>query len=191
MEKFSKKERILIAARSLFTERGFAGTSIGSIAKQAAVTNSLIFHHFTNKENLWKQVKQGICKDTKKAANVLPDKNLPFNKFLEELIKRSINFYRDNPDIIRMISWQRLEYNSENQIGISLSEESQTWIDCFKHYQEKGEINSNLKPEYIITMILSITCSFVLDKNTFLADKQDKREYIRFCTKTLKMSLTS
>ena len=51
-------QRILLAATDLFIEQGFAAASIIKIAKAAAVTQSLIFHHFRNKANLWMLSKQ-------------------------------------------------------------------------------------------------------------------------------------
>ena len=49
---------ILNAARDLFVKKGFAGTSISEIAKQAKVNQSLIYHHYANKESLWTAVLQ-------------------------------------------------------------------------------------------------------------------------------------
>lgn len=162
---------------------------MGKIAKLAGVNHSLLFHYFGNKENLWLAVKQSIAKDADQRSKMLPDTHLPFKAFLRELIIKSIHFYRDNPDIIRMINWQRLEYNSEQKIGVTLSPETQDWIDAFKHYQQKGDINPKLKPEFVITFILSIVSSAALDQNIFLNDEQEQKNYIDFCVKRLLKAL--
>ena len=160
MSEESTKEKILTAARQLFVKNGFAGTSMGKIAKLAGVNHSLLFHYFGNKENLWSAVKQSIAKDADQQSKMLPDIHLSLKDFLGELIIKSIRFYQNNPDIIRMINWQRLEYNPELKIGVTLSAEAQQWIDAFKHYQKQGAINSKLKPEFVMTLILSIV-SFI------------------------------
>lgn len=47
-----KKEKILIAALKLFANEGYNATSTNKIAKEAGVSEGLIFRHFGNKEGL-------------------------------------------------------------------------------------------------------------------------------------------
>jgi AcrR family transcriptional regulator len=185
MREKTKKERIIEAARSLFVKHGFAGTSIGKIAKLAEINTSLIFHHFKTKENLWQEIKQRISNDNNQNFKVLPDTNLPFDKFLRELFYNCIKFYRKNPDIIRMISWQRLEYKNNKEIGIAFSDRYTDWISAFEYYQKTGELNINLKVECVITMILSISNSTALDNNTCIDNLFTEKEYINFCVDSL------
>ena len=56
------KEIILEAALAVFIEKGFAGASISQIAKAAKINQSLIYHHFASKEDLWVCVKK-FCVD--------------------------------------------------------------------------------------------------------------------------------
>lgn len=184
------KHKILTAARQLFVEHGFAGTSMGKIAKLAGVNHSLLFHYFGNKENLWLAVKQSIARDADQKSKMLPDTHLSFKEFLRELIIKSIRFYRDNPDIIRMINWQRLEYDPELKIGVTVSTEVQQWIEAIKYYQKKGDINSKLKPEFIMTLILSIVSSAALDQNVFISNEQNQKNYIAFCVESLIKALS-
>lgn len=190
MSEESTKQKILTAARQLFVEHGFAGTSMGKIAKLAGVNHSLLFHYFGNKENLWLAVKQTIAKDADQRSKMLPDINLNFKDFLRELIIKSIRFYRDNPDIVRMINWQRLEYNPELKIGVTISSEVQQWIDALKYYQKKGDIHRKMKPEFIMTLILSIVSSAALDQNIFISSEQNQKNYINFCVENLIKSLS-
>jgi AcrR family transcriptional regulator len=189
MKEESTKEKILAAARKLFVAHGFAGASIGKIAKLAQVNHSLIFHHFNNKEQLWTAVKQDVVQEASIQTKTLPDINPSFEIFLKELFVENIRFYRSNPDIIRMINWQRLEHNSELKIGITLSSEMQNWLKAFKYYQQKGDINSELKLEFIITLILSMISSAALDPNVFISSKRHQKEYIEFCVQHLQKAL--
>ncbi|MEC9347691.1 MAG: TetR/AcrR family transcriptional regulator [Pseudomonadota bacterium] len=47
-----KRERILEAARQLFFERGYQGTTLDQVAKQLEVTKPFIYSHFENKAEL-------------------------------------------------------------------------------------------------------------------------------------------
>ena len=51
-----KKENILKAALRLFAEQGYYATSTSKIAKEAGVSEGLIFRHFGNKEKLFSVV---------------------------------------------------------------------------------------------------------------------------------------
>lgn len=175
----STKEKILQAAKKLFIQYGFAGTSIGKIAEEAGINHSLIFHHYKNKKNLWLSVKQNMVVEAQQDKR-MPSLSLPFQNFLKELFYININFYRENPDLIRMLNWQRLEYDTNEEIGITINSETQRWIDAFASYQKKGDISKNFKMEYIVSMVLAIMSSTSLDPNVFIDTKEKENDYINF-----------
>lgn len=177
------KVKIFTAAKMLFIEHGFAGTSIGKIAKLAQVNHSLVFHHFTNKEKLWLDVKQDIAEKANTSLQLIPSTDLPYDKFLNQLIQNCVQFYQSSPDLIRLLNWQRLESNETPGIGIAQSSKMQAWIDAFKHYQQRGDINKKLKPEFVVTFFLAVVSSAALDPNVYTHQKTDKDAYIQFCKK--------
>lgn len=161
---------------------------MGNIAKLAEVNHSLIFHHFKNKAQLWVAVKQDIVARANQGIDNLPDYHLPFEDFLRELFTRNLQFYRRTPDISRMIGWQRLEQNQE-PIGIGNSGEMLRWIEAFQHYQVQGEIQADLKPEWIVSLVLSIISSAALDPNVFIHEKKALEGYFDFCREALLRAL--
>jgi len=48
----ARYDSILAAAKSVFTEHGFAGASISDIARRAGVSDGLVYRYFTNKRDL-------------------------------------------------------------------------------------------------------------------------------------------
>lgn len=48
----STRERIIAAARPLFLELGFEGTSVSAICRDSGVSNGSVFHHFPAKEDI-------------------------------------------------------------------------------------------------------------------------------------------
>jgi len=184
-EPVTTQEKILIAARKLFVEHGFTGTSVGKIAAEAGINHSLVFHHFGNKQKLWLAVKQDLVAQNNLVGRALPSVELSFKDFLHKLFQQKINFYRNNPDIVRMLNWQRLEYDSEAEIGLSMSKEAKAWIDAIEHYQQQGDIKKNLKPEFILTFLLSLISSAALDPNAFIHSAKNKESYLDFCVQTV------
>ncbi len=175
------KIKILNAAKKLFIEHGFAGTSVGKIAKLAQVNHSLVFHHFTNKEKLWIDVKLDIVENAKTSQQIIPSTDLPYDKFLSTLIENCIDFYQNSPELIRLLNWQRLESSDNPGIGIAQSDRMQPWIDAIKHYQEMGDINKKLKPEFVVSFILAVVSSAALDPNVYIHQEADRDAYVQFC----------
>jgi TetR/AcrR family transcriptional regulator len=60
MESIETRERILLAAKREFAEKGFDGARMGAIAKKAEANQALIHYYFQSKENLYEQVLQRI-----------------------------------------------------------------------------------------------------------------------------------
>jgi len=59
----STREALVDSALDLFTERGYASTSLDEVAKRARVTKGALYHHFAGKQALFEavfdQVEQG------------------------------------------------------------------------------------------------------------------------------------
>jgi AcrR family transcriptional regulator len=49
-------EALVAAARRLFVDQGFAATSLGAICDLAGVTRGAFYHHFSNKEHVFREV---------------------------------------------------------------------------------------------------------------------------------------
>lgn len=53
-QKAVSRRKILDAGIALFSLKGFEGTSIAEIADRAGLKKSLVMHHFTSKDQLWR-----------------------------------------------------------------------------------------------------------------------------------------
>ncbi len=62
----TKKEQLLRIAEKLFAEEGYAGTSTAKIAREAGVSEGLIFRHFGSKEGLLDAVIESGIKQARK-----------------------------------------------------------------------------------------------------------------------------
>lgn len=179
------KEKILKSAKELFIKHGFSGVSVGKIAKKAGINHSLIFHHFENKNKLWIDVKLSIFEEHKHQESIIPSTNLSFSDFIHAMVTNVTAFYRQHPELIRMIQWQRLEIESASEIGMTSNIASSAWLSAFECYQEKGDMKSSIQPIFALTFALSIISSAALDGNAFLINTEEQQAYLTFCGESL------
>jgi len=53
---------VLLAAQGLFARRGYEGTSIGDVARQAQVGVGTVYHHFADKRELLINLLEGAMR---------------------------------------------------------------------------------------------------------------------------------
>ena len=87
----SLKERIVVSAAKNFAKKGYAKTSVDSIAKSAKVSKGGLYHHFPSKEELFIAVlfrNVAISEETNSTLfqnkdNIVKDLNENYNKIIE------------------------------------------------------------------------------------------------------------
>lgn len=170
------QEKILKSALQLFVKSGFEGTSISQIAKKAKINQSLIYHHFGNKEKLWKEVKTHLLQKFYSEEELVIDVRKGLKHYLREIIMKRFEFYDKNPNVIRIAAWQKLEAKSL-QGGNALSPDN--WKKDLIALQELGEIKKDLDPEMMILMIKSLVSGLFSEITVnWKKDSTQKRKYL-------------
>lgn len=59
-----KRKEILTAAVSLFTEKGYEGTSVDDIAREAGVSKQTVYSHYNNKQTLFALAVEKKCRES-------------------------------------------------------------------------------------------------------------------------------
>ena len=60
LEETGRRDEILAAARTIFTHYGFRRASLEEIAREAGISRTALYHHFRNKEDLFREMCDGI-----------------------------------------------------------------------------------------------------------------------------------
>ncbi len=100
----NKKEEILQAAEEEFARNGYEGANISRIAKRVGVTHVLLYYHFQNKENLFREVLQRKIDEF--ILSVLPPEgteNLHFMENIDLLITQNFNMMAQNAMLARLL----------------------------------------------------------------------------------------
>lgn len=100
----NKKEKILAAAAEEFARNGYEGANMCRIAKKVGVTHVLLYYHFQNKENLFRELLQQKIEAF--IQSVLPPEgteNLHFMQNIDNLIAQNFDFIAENAMLARLI----------------------------------------------------------------------------------------
>jgi len=112
-----KKEQILLTALELFANEGYKGVPTSKIAKQAGVSEGLIFRHFTNKEGLLQAIMSLAIEKTAALFKPIISENDP-KRVLEKTIvlpfvveESAYNFWK----LQFKLKWE-MEYSSAEKM---------------------------------------------------------------------------
>lgn len=141
---------IVDAAKTLFLEKGYDGASINGIATLAGVNKTLIFHHYKDKANLWRFVKESIIENS--VMHPKYDTTSAKNYFISILNYR-FDLYANNPELARLVAWQQVSNEHELLIGNDYASPNH-WLKDIKALQKSGKIRAEVDAKHIMLFII-------------------------------------
>lgn len=108
----NSRERILQAARDLFSEVGFSGASTRDIARMAAVNDATVYRHFSSKKDLFIAVLESDLKQLTFRADLLlhvsnTDDLRSALRIIFELLTEAL---AGQPRLLRLLQFSVLEF---------------------------------------------------------------------------------
>lgn len=138
------KTEILKAAEALFAEKGYAGTKLSEIAKASGVSGALVVFHFKNKLGVYDAVKKAIIDRCIESDALSQPVDESFQSLIENFIASMFRFYRDNPTMLRLANWGRLEGDDAPWPGED--EWHHIYLERIRMAQKCGEIRDDMTP---------------------------------------------
>ncbi|GAA4293356.1 AcrR family transcriptional regulator [Actinomadura luteofluorescens] len=102
------RRRIFQAATAEFAARGLAGARIDRIATEARANKQAIYLYFGGKEKLFGAVVRAKMAEIGNATDIDPDG-------LADSVGRLFDWYREHPELVRLLLWEALETPGEVQ----------------------------------------------------------------------------
>ena len=165
---------ILAAALDNFVAKGFAGATMMEIAQAAGVNSALLYHHFDNKNNLWKAVKAYLLEQ----LHITCLQNLPahdLRAFVSALVDNRITLYQ-NATARRLLQWQQLEDNSE-LYGTSVTSPGDA-LKYISYLQQQNLLRADWSAEMILVILNGLTAgAMIANPNEFTHDNAKITEY--------------
>jgi TetR/AcrR family transcriptional regulator len=149
--------KILVAAETVFAEKGFKGASVDLIAKRAGVPKPNVYYYFGNKEDLYRTVVEDIGSIWLKAADTFDEMNEPVEAF-RHYVSSKMDLARNRPHGSRL--WAIEMASGAPFIQEYLINTVKPWLESRETVIERWIAEGKLKPikaRYLFYMIWATT----------------------------------
>ena len=146
---------ILDAAEVIFVERGFAAASMSDVARRAAVTKSLIHHHFGSKEELWAEVKRRSLDEYVESQLPIMARPASDRVSLSESMRLYFRFLESNPNFVRLSTWMNLE--DPTLSAPSNPDLLHRGVERLRKAQAQGTFRRDVDPWHIMFMFFALS----------------------------------
>jgi TetR/AcrR family transcriptional regulator len=150
---------ILKAAIRLFSENGFDGVSMRSVAEIAGVSKANIYHHFASKEALYLAIMQESAQKLSVLVDNLEEGDGDFEQRLRVFAQGHLDHLFGNASTLRLIL--REVFSGDDEKGRVLVEQVVGGIllrlfEIFKEGQEAGVLRAGLDPALCAMLLLGV-----------------------------------
>ncbi|MFT5714682.1 MAG: AcrR family transcriptional regulator, partial [Flavobacterium sp.] len=157
-------------AETLFAEKGFDGTSIRNIAKEAKINIAMVSYYFGSKERLLESLILFRTKDLKLKIENLSVENLEPTEKINKLIEIYINRINCNKGIYRILHFEFS--NEKRDIDLQALNDLRTGnlkslMTIIEEGQNKGVFRKDIIVPLIIPTILGTFFHFHMNKAYF------------------------
>jgi len=156
------RQQILDASLRLFSERGFARTTVRDIARQAGITDAAIYYHFDSKRELLEALveERGFLNSLQNLARLQAD--APLQETLHWTARGAIAIMDDNRDFLRLVIMEGLggDEAALEQYDRLLGLWENALSSVLRRYQERGALPGNSAETVARHIIYTILMAF-------------------------------
>ena len=98
-----RKEQILAAARKMFRAKGYDGTTVADIVKEAGVAQGTFYLYFSSKRDAFLALSQQLDETAARTVAGAFDPTLPFEERIRALTKAGFECGKRNADLVRLV----------------------------------------------------------------------------------------
>jgi len=164
-----KRALILDAAIKVFARKGYHGSRVSDIAREADIAYGLVYHYFTNKEEILRTIFEERWSGFLELVDEIAARETTAEDKLVSIAALMLNAYRVRPDWVKVLvlelqrSSRFAEPGQIRAVGLLF----QSVARILRAGQETGELRSDLDPDvacYVFIGALEIVItSLVLD----------------------------
>jgi AcrR family transcriptional regulator len=170
------RQRLITAARAEFAEHGIAGARWDRIAAAANANKAQIYHYFGNKDRLFDAVWESVVRQIIEATPIDVEDLAAFGARISDT-------FAEHPDMIRLITWQRLERGDDPPNAYAV-EDIQRRIDAVAKAQADGLISRRFEAPVLFALIIHTAALWGISSPDVLSavnltDANQRRDIVR------------
>ncbi len=180
-----KRKLIINAALTLFSQRGFHGTTMAEVAREAGISVGSIYQYFQNKDHLYHSVLEERCNEILDAVRELLDPDRPFRENLRAVLRALHELAERNHSFFRLyLSSEHLPVLEEvrERLGTRADVIYQKFLSFFTEMMEMGMKRGELRevsPLLLAQAYLGITNTFFFEwLKGNVASLKDTEEFV-------------
>lgn len=158
----NKRESILDASIEEFYTKGYEGSSMDTISKEANVSKATVYNHFKNKEELFLAIATILKERFEDSFDYIYSKEIPLGIQLREIASKEM-FFLNSEENIKLLRTVTIVMMQKNAIGLKLLEMTKDecmlmtskWFDNAKADKKLTFENSAFVSQQFIGMLKS------------------------------------
>ena len=151
----STEEKIKVAARKLFTQKGFSATKTRDIATEAGINLALLNYYFRSKEKLFEIIMlENIGHFFQGVLLIVNDEKTSFYKKIDLLVDFYISRLIDNPDVPLFVLNEAR--NNPETLPLQFNLMNSHFMKQFMEEIKRGKIQK-INPNHLMVNILGLT----------------------------------
>jgi len=166
-----KIKQIKNTALQLFSEYGYENTSISAIAKKAGMSKGLLYHYFSGKEELLKEIMVGGLKEFMAYLKIENTSSIKKEELIEFIdgnlvsLKQNTDYYRLYFALVFQPGIQKLFEQEFMSIFMEI-------FDKFMlYFKQKNDSSPYVKARYLLAVFDGIGIHYITDPKGFPLDE--------------------
>lgn len=186
-----KKYDIIKTATRLFATQGFDGTTTLQIAREAKVTEPLIYYHFEGKDDLFTQIiRNGFEAYFARLETLNKNTSTQFEK-IENLFTLHFDFIKERPDEIYLfVSACPAKLKDTQHVCTQKIDKQRKWLTaylkkCIKDGIASGEFKK-IPVSDTVTLLLAFINGIIRQRTLKLDSRRSmKKAVVEFCRRSM------
>ena len=183
-----RREQILAAARKVFRDKGYDGTTVSDIVEEAGVAQGTFYLYFPSKKAAVLALAQTLTEEVSRRLSAADDPNMTFEQRLRMLVKATFDIGRRNPDLCRLIH-VGAESVAQDVHQSSIGQTIDAGVaQMFRHAAEAGEME-DIDPEMAARILVRMLPGCIQEAFVF-SDGSDADQLEEACTQIIVNAFT-
>ena len=159
-ESAATRQRILAAARSCFSERGYGQTTNRDIAAAAHITTGAIYHYFESKQDLYVAASDEVRTLLLRAFRAAVASRTTMREQLRALLRAVAELHLGDPTLATFVATYGIELRRHPELAAALVDANAEWTaffgDLVAGAHERGELADDVDPSALMTMLTAV-----------------------------------